>query len=122
MLPWRLPPATSTAPRATASAISASIRSAAAPLIERLCREQGIRPPLMLPSAHPVGVIGVVTLADCMPFESDGRTPGSQWAFGPFCWILRDPQALVRPLPYRGGQGIFDVPDALVAEALGMPV
>jgi hypothetical protein len=33
---------------------------------------------------------------------------------GRFAWILRDVHRLLEPVPYRGSQGIFEIPDELV--------
>lgn len=84
------------------------------PFIERTLRTTGIRPPLMLPSAHPEGLIGVVEVVGCD--EWDGIAGG--WSFGPFCWRLANPRAFSRPIPWKGKQGIFHVPDDVVAAAL----
>lgn len=37
---------------------------------------------------------------------------------GPVCWILGNVRRLSRPIPYRGRQGLFEVPDELLAEAI----
>lgn len=37
---------------------------------------------------------------------------------GPQCWVLRECRKFNEPIPYRGAQGLFNVPDELVAEAL----
>lgn len=37
---------------------------------------------------------------------------------GPFCWVLKNIRKFNTPIPYRGAQGLFDVPDEVVAEAL----
>ncbi len=36
---------------------------------------------------------------------------------GRFAWVLRDVERLAVPVPFRGSQGIFDVPN----ELLGLP-
>lgn len=48
-------------------------------------------------------IIGKCTLADCVPFD-DVR--GQPFAEGPWCWILKDVEA-VEPVPYSGRQGLF---------------
>lgn len=96
---------------------------------------------------HPAGVLyAIATLTDCLPvaaFDADAEeldavrrraleqgAPIEQierrmafirsqqrWAFGEYCWILDN----IRPLahvPWKGSQGIFDVPDHIVQEAL----
>lgn len=37
---------------------------------------------------------------------------------GPFCFVLREPERFATPIPYRGAQGLFDVPDDLLPAAL----
>ena len=32
------------------------------------------------------------------------------WAFGPYCWVLKDPIELIKPVPCRGYQGLWNVP------------
>lgn len=38
---------------------------------------------------------------------------------GPFCWVLRECRRFTEPIPYRGAQGLFDVPKEVVAVELG---
>jgi len=35
----------------------------------------------------------------------------SRWFTGPYGWVLRDPVALPTPIPCRGAQGLWAVPD-----------
>lgn len=59
----------------------------------------------------PRGVIlGTVELYD---IGDAGTEEKNKWASGPICWLLRNPRKLVTPIPYRGQQGLFDVPDEL---------
>ena len=53
-------------------------------------------------------IIGRVTLVDCV------KGHPSKWA-APDCWnwILADPW-LIKPIPYKGRLGLFDVPDVIV--------
>jgi hypothetical protein len=37
-----------------------------------------------------------------------------QHATGPLCLVLSNPQRFLEPIPYRGQQSIFDVPDDLL--------
>ncbi|MBL8867361.1 MAG: hypothetical protein JNK93_17520, partial [Planctomycetia bacterium] len=44
-----------------------------------------------------------------------GFLPGvgpNVWVEGPVCWVLRDPVAFEVPVPYRGMQQLFQVPEA----------
>lgn len=37
---------------------------------------------------------------------------------GPYCWVLAECRRFDRPIPYRGAQGLFEVPKELVFESL----
>jgi activating signal cointegrator 1 len=37
---------------------------------------------------------------------------------GPYCWVLTECRKFETPIPFRGAQGLFDVPDVVVAEAI----
>lgn len=37
---------------------------------------------------------------------------------GPFCWVLQEVRKFATPIPYKGAQGIFNVPREVVAEAM----
>ncbi|HEY1066885.1 MAG TPA: ASCH domain-containing protein [Pirellulales bacterium] len=72
-------------------------------------------------------IVGVVELHACVPIAQirDGDVPFDfAWlpdhahAFGPICWVLQNPRRFAVPIPYRGAQGLFDVPDEIVAEQL----
>lgn len=61
--------------------------------------------------------VALARLADCVPLS---RVPehlkGSPHALGPVCWVLEDVQALARPIPWRGAQGLWYVEPALLEE------
>ena len=57
-------------------------------------------------------IIGVVDVVDCVRAEEMQVTP---WALGPWCWVLANPKP-VTPVPYKGNQMIFTIPDKLLAE------
>jgi hypothetical protein len=85
-------------------------------------------------------LLGVVELVDCRPVESFPhdeigaiRRPASKvasaryfwterdmgnYAPGRFGWVLASPRRFATPIPYRGAQGLFDVPADVVAAAL----
>jgi hypothetical protein len=60
----------------------------------------------------PLGAfVGEVTLVDCVSQEKAlQRFPGNEWAWGPWCWILKDPIVYCVPMPGRGMPGLFPVP------------
>lgn len=59
-----------------------------------------------------VGLIRVETCLDMSEVE-----PG-MFVEGPVCWVLKEPRAIERPIPYKGQQGLFRVPRDLVADQL----
>ncbi len=50
-------------------------------------------------------LVGKVDIVDCVK-ESESR-----WFFGDFGFVLRNPVAFPRPIPFKGALGFFDVPD-----------
>lgn len=64
-------------------------------------------------------ILGRVDLVDCVRVDPDrpGCLPGAEpneWVEGPVCWVLQNPIAFDEPIPYRGMQGLFEVPDGIV--------
>ena len=69
---------------------------------------------VVLPPWHelPTGaIVGVVKLVDCLQASQVDPSP---WVEGPVCWVLANPRSFSEPVPYRGAQGLFDVPDELI--------
>ncbi len=66
--------------------------------------------PEMMKMFRPFGgcIVGTVDIIDCVQ-ESD-----SPWFFGKYGFVLANPVALERPIPYKGMLGFFDVPDGIV--------
>ena len=65
-------------------------------------------------------IVGVCTLADCVRIEDieagllDARFPqlaNREHCHGPWCWVLTDVRGLPSPVPWRGAQGLFNIPD-----------
>lgn len=50
-------------------------------------------------------IVGQVDLVDCVENSS------SPWFLGRYGFVLRDPVAYAKPIPYRGQLGFFNVPD-----------
>lgn len=83
----------------------------------------------MPPGQPPLGaVIAVTLLVDVRRTETllaEGVSPEEQeWGnFGPgrFGWMLADIVALPRPIPFKGAQGLFEVPDDLFATSHRSP-
>lgn len=68
-------------------------------------------------------IVGCATLAACVPINDimagklDVDFPqlaGRAHCFGPWCWVLKDVVRYAQPIPWRGAQGLFDVPDAVL--------
>ncbi len=71
-------------------------------------------PQIVLPQRHeyPLGaIVGEVNLVKCV---SDWD---SRWFVGPYGFVLEDPVAYPKPIPYRGSLGLFDVPDEILKVA-----
>jgi len=72
-------------------------------------------------------IVGVCRVVDCFQNTKDGRDSavrrrlwlaGHQHVEGPWCFVLHECRSFEKPIPYRGAQGFFNVPDELVAEQL----
>jgi hypothetical protein len=79
-------------------------------------------------AAMPFGaIVGVCNVVDCFhvfnSYESAVRRrpwlAGHQHVEGPFCWVLSEVRAFTSPIPYRGAQGLFNVPDEVVGAGHG---
>jgi len=60
------------------------------------------------PDTLPRGAnVGEATIVDCV--EVNGADRFSAWAFGPFAFLLDDPEPYADPIPQRGALGFFTV-------------
>lgn len=87
-------------------------------------------------------IVAVCELTDCLPTGSftqeeldTPRRPGDtkadaydwterqmgDFTLGRFGWVLTNIRRIERPIPFKGGQGFFNVPDDLINDAL-LPV
>jgi hypothetical protein len=75
------------------------------------------------------GLIAVVDLTACLALRD--LDPGDQDEFawvkehpfteGPFCWVLQNARIMPRPVPWRGAQGLWNVPlEKLPADVLAL--
>jgi len=80
---------------------------------------------IQLPDDLPAGAIVAVTdLADCVAYDPDEPAlfadpydlAADPFATGPRCLILRHTRALAEPIPYRGQQSLFAVPEEFFNE------
>ncbi len=56
-------------------------------------------------------ILGTVELVDCVRLEDAPTTPFTE---GPWCWLLEHPKPFHIPIPYRGQQWVFTVPDEFI--------
>jgi len=61
-------------------------------------------------------LLGVVDVTDCVPVA---EAPAGVFTEGPWCWLLARPRLLATPIPYRGAQSLFDVPEGFVKNPMG---
>lgn len=82
-------------------------------------RESGITVPAY---DYPLGaIVATATLYDCMRTEyamnemfiSPTEQQLGNFARGRYAWLLRDIYALPEPIPYKGAQGLFNIPDGV---------
>ena len=59
-------------------------------------------------------VVGVVDVVDCVSPTSSRAIRLNPWTEGPVCWVLANPRPLAQPVPFRGAQLLFEVPDRLL--------
>lgn len=75
-------------------------------------------------SLLPLGcILGVVEVVDCVLITRANTPTGDEFKFGDytpgrFMWQCRNAIRFAEPIPYRGAQGLFDVPDALILPAI----
>lgn len=69
-------------------------------------------------------IIAVVDLVDCQSTEllkhniCEVEALLGNYESGRFGWVTRNVREFIQPIPYRGMQGLFDVPDEVVREAI----
>jgi activating signal cointegrator 1 len=80
-----------------------------------------------LPARVPLGVIvATCRLVDIRPTQELHPTVSAverlygNYEWGRFGWLLEDVVALPEPIPFKGGQGFFDVPDVLLGHGAAM--
>lgn len=89
--------------------------------LEEVCAQDNlVRAGFPLAGTPPLGcVLGYATLRACFPTEGLRPTKrdalAGNWARGRFAWQFVDHVLLPTPVPFRGAQGFFVVPDELFA-------
>lgn len=63
-------------------------------------------------------IVGRALMVDCLRAdryrEMFPEHADSEHVFGPWCFVLVQPVRFAAPIPYRGAQGLFDVPDEIL--------
>lgn len=83
------------------------------------CKKAGVRD---LPSTKQLDalrghLVGTVELADIVAIDGAPQQVRSEpFCEGPYCRLLSDPRRLTKPVPCRGAQQPWNVPDELVAK------
>ena len=62
------------------------------------------------------GIVGIARLVACRRSCPPGQ---ERWWCGPFGWLLDEVQVLDRPIPCRGAQGLWEVPEEIELEVDG---
>ncbi len=74
-----------------------------------------------IPLGAALGVVdltGFKTAEDLRVTISDQEKEFGNYADGRFGWLLENPRPFTAPLPYKGAQGVFQIPSHLVEKAL----
>lgn len=79
--------------------------------------EAGTYPPNGVMSRERMRAFGghIVGRADIIDCVSKSESP---WFFGDYGFVLADPVAFDKPIPFKGSLGLFDVPDELLEAGL----
>ena len=54
-------------------------------------------------------IVGTVQIVDCV------KASDSKWFFGDYGFVLTNPVAFPKPIPFKGALRFFDVPDSFLA-------
>lgn len=67
-------------------------------------------------SERPRGVLlGIVNLIGCKPIA---EVQGQRWATGPWCWRVKPVLKFETPIPFKGKQGFFNVPNSILPDCV----
>ena len=66
--------------------------------------------------------VGKATIAKRLNLADFAWVNAHFHAEGPVCWVLDDVWRFPSPIPYKGAQGFFDVPNHLVMEQIGAAI
>lgn len=65
-----------------------------------------------------VTMIGCYTMEELLQLRPDLAT--NEHVNGPYCWLFERPQLFETPIPYKGQQGFFTVPDSILPFTRGI--
>ena len=63
-------------------------------------------------------LLGTVELDDIVFYGHERAMHSNPFAYGPLCWILENPKQFKTPIPYKGRQGLWNIPDEIIKKAL----
>jgi DNA-binding XRE family transcriptional regulator len=63
-------------------------------------------------------IIGVVDVVEHFLYPEPLTLLNNPWAFGPICNMLSNPRPLFTPVPWKGLQKIFKIPDSVILEQM----
>ena len=91
-----------------------------AELDEIVCDEFGPQWRLTLPTGAIVGVVRIIACEPThgMSIDSMDDFHCGDFSIGRYAWRRKEYKRFDRPIAYRGAQGMFDVPDEVVREAI----
>lgn len=82
------------------------------------CRNNGVRDPNAM--LRPGEICGIVAMVGCKPADEARKLDpaNAHWITGPYCHQYKKARRFKKGIPYRGQQGLFEVPDELVLDAI----
>lgn len=86
-------------------------------ILSHLVKKHRILIPRGLPSEHHHeisygAIVGMVDVINCV------RQYDSPWFFGPYGFVLRNAVKFVKPFPFKGALGLFEVPKPIVKDMM----
>lgn len=60
-------------------------------------------------------LLGIIEIIDCKPYAEVGW---EEWTAGPWCWRVRPVLKFRTPIPFKGKQGFFNVPNSILPDCV----